>query len=212
MLHIQYILKEGTSQQGVKQSGFVWNLKQTRILWKFSTHNLWQRILWVRQAHRGVSIFCADTYSRGIKRIFFFLEFYLKYLGFILEHTNQGHNGVIYHLFTAEILLCHAPTVVQPGNSANTPSRRDASIRAFIIPFCDLQNWFFTKIPDTDNQWQLMAHHISGTNNDIFVKRRQIWCWSLRSWNERSLQRQSHPIPSLCYQEIPHIITLVTRT
>lgn len=103
--------------------------------------------------------------SKGVFFVFFLLELCLKYLGFILEHTNQGHNGVIYHLFTTELLLCHAPTVVQPGNSANTPSRRGAPIRAFIIPFCDLQNWFFTKISDTDNRWQLIdmkAHQING--------------------------------------------------
>lgn len=120
--------KRADHSRGVKQSGFIWNLKQRRILQNLVTTT----------SGKEFSEFDKQTKTcfhllTPQKVIFFPLEFHLKYLGFILEHTNQGHTGVIYHLFTTELLLCHAPTVVQPGNSANAPSRRGAPIRAFII-------------------------------------------------------------------------------
>lgn len=170
-----------------------------------------KRILWVLQVQR-------DVFPSSVLTLFFSWEFNLKYLAIIPEHTNQGHNAVIYHLFTTDLLLCHAPTVVQPGNSANTPSRRGAPIRAFIIPFCDLQNWFFTKISDTDNQWQLIdvtAHQIIGPNNLSFSQQRPNFLPNFEKlkdgWKGNVYGGSVMRSPA-CYQEIPRIITLVTRT
>lgn len=131
---------------GVKKSGYIWNFNPRLILTTITSKlEADKHTPPPNDETRHVSIFYADICSRGV--MFFPLVFHLKYLDFffLFKLTNQGHHGAIYHLFTSELPPRRPPTEVQPGNSANTPSRRGASIRASIIPFCDLQNCFFIK-------------------------------------------------------------------